>query len=143
METWDGGLPDYCCAILEAADGRLLLEWRGPQAQRAAGRITCFGGAREPGEDPEAALRRELQEELGWVPERLVRRVLLEVVGRLTAWFYWARFDGRVEDLVFEEGTRPVLAHWGEMGDLPVAPWHRAVLDAHARGVERVCFPRV
>jgi 8-oxo-dGTP pyrophosphatase MutT (NUDIX family) len=132
------GLPDYCCAILVAPDGRLLLEWRGPEARRAANRITCLGGEREPGEDPEAAVRRELREEIGWVPDRLERRVTLEVVGRLTAWFYRATFDGEITDLVPEPGVRPILLRREELDGLPVAPWHKAVLDADARGVEHV-----
>ena len=131
-------LPDYCCAILKAPDGRLLLEWRGPEARRAAGRITCIGGQREKGEGPEDALRRELGEEIGWVPDRLERRVILEVVDRLTAWFYAATFDGRSEDLVPEQGTRLLLVAPDELAGLPVSPWHRAVLEAEAKGLDRV-----
>ncbi|MFO0957737.1 MAG: hypothetical protein U0800_09795 [Isosphaeraceae bacterium] len=42
-------LPDYCCAILETTDGRLLMEWRGPDAARAPGKVTFLGAAENPG----------------------------------------------------------------------------------------------
>ena len=61
-----GKLPPYCCCILhEAATGAVLLEQRGTDAAVAAGRLTCFGGKREPDESPLAAICRELREELG------------------------------------------------------------------------------
>ena len=61
-----GRLPPYCCCILhEAATGAVLLEQRGTEASVAAGRLTCFGGKREPEERPLDAICRELREELG------------------------------------------------------------------------------
>ncbi|MBI3866338.1 MAG: NUDIX domain-containing protein, partial [Planctomycetia bacterium] len=85
--------PKYVCAILEDAEGRLLLESRPDDARLAAGRLTCFGGLREAGESPEECLRRELREELAWEPATIEMRVALRVAGELTAWFYLAALD--------------------------------------------------
>lgn len=133
--------PDYCCAILETADGRLLMEWRGPEATRAAGKITFLGGRREPGEGPIAAIFRELREEIGWVPDRLERAVVLEVEGRLTAWFYQGPFPGSLDDLTPEPGLRPILVGPDELATLPLAPWHRAALEAFRDGRDFVQVP--
>lgn len=51
-------------AALRAPDGRVLLAQRGPH-KRYAGQWEFPGGKIEPGESSEAALRRELTEELG------------------------------------------------------------------------------
>lgn len=131
-------LPDYCCAILEAPDGRLLMEWRGPEASRAAGKLTFLGGRREPGEEPGSTILRELREEVGWVPDRLEPAVILEVEGRLTAWFYHGRFTANLADLTPEPGLRPILIEPSELPNLPTSPWHRAVWEAFRDGRDRV-----
>src|SRR5262249_21237674 len=100
MVNW----PKYVCAILEDAEGRLLLERRPDNAQLAAGRLTCFGGRREAAETPEECLRRELREELSWEPQALEKRVELWVADDLVAWFYEAVFDVSVEQLRLAAG---------------------------------------
>ncbi|MFV0301421.1 MAG: (deoxy)nucleoside triphosphate pyrophosphohydrolase [Paracoccus sp. (in: a-proteobacteria)] len=50
--------------LLIDPDGRVLLARR-PEGKSMAGRWECPGGKVEPGETPEAALIRELHEELG------------------------------------------------------------------------------
>jgi 8-oxo-dGTP diphosphatase len=52
------------CALIEDADGRLLLAQR-PAGKHLAGLWEFPGGKIETGETPQAALRRELDEELG------------------------------------------------------------------------------
>ena len=51
-------LPRYCCVILEEESDitgtAWLLEGRPPDAAVAAGQLTCFGGKREPGEEPQS-----------------------------------------------------------------------------------------
>lgn len=47
-----------------ASDGRCLVAQRGPR-QNLAGKWEFPGGKIEPGESPEAALEREIEEELG------------------------------------------------------------------------------
>jgi 8-oxo-dGTP diphosphatase len=57
--------------------GRCFLQRRAPAARVAPGLWEFPGGKLEPGEEPRAALLRELREEVGWVPDRAVP---LEVV---------------------------------------------------------------
>lgn len=51
-------------AALQDGEGRLLLAQR-PEGRHRAGQWEFPGGKVEPGEDPRAALRREIAEELG------------------------------------------------------------------------------
>jgi 8-oxo-dGTP diphosphatase len=65
----DAGAPDLPLVLVSAAalvdrDGRVLLAQR-PAGKHLAGMWEFPGGKIEPGESPEAALVRELQEELG------------------------------------------------------------------------------
>lgn len=126
--------PQYACAILEDNAGRLLLESRPPTARFAAGRLTCFGGRREEGEAPEECVLRELQEELGWQPTALEFRVALWVAGELIAWFYHAEFDATLEQLQVPPGYQALLATPAEFANLPLSPWHAAVLAAWRNG---------
>jgi len=127
-------LPQYACAILEDAEGRLLMESRPEDARLAAGRLTCFGGRREAGETPEECLRRELREELSWEPGTLEKRVELWVAGELVAWFYHAELDVAVDQLRVATGHEAVLVSRRERPDLPVSPWHAAVIGAWLAG---------
>lgn len=136
--TRPDSLPDYCCAILEDPEGQLLLQCRGPDAKHAPGQLTCLGGARKRGEAPEACLRRELWEEIGWTPEHLERRVVLVVEGRLVAWFYRGTLDVDPVRLRYEPGLNVILKTRKELPGLPLSPWHRAAIEAEARGEARV-----
>lgn len=61
---------DVALALL-AREGRWLLQRRDPAAAHLPGLWEFPGGKLEAGETPERALRRELQEELGWAPGAL------------------------------------------------------------------------
>lgn len=63
--------PGAVCMVPVRADGALLLV---TQYRHAAGRrlLELPAGTLEPGEVPEGAVRRELQEEVGYVPGRVV-----------------------------------------------------------------------
>jgi 8-oxo-dGTP pyrophosphatase MutT (NUDIX family) len=131
--------PKYVCAILEDAQGRLLLESRPDDARLAAGRLTCFGGRREAAESPEECLRRELREELSWEPRTLEKRVSLWVAGDLVAWFYHAVLDVEIDQLRIAPGFKAVLVSRVALSEfalseIPVSPWHRAALGAWLDG---------
>jgi len=130
MHNW----PQYVCAILEDAEGRLLLESRGDDARLAAGKLTCFGGLRETGEAPEACLRRELREELNWEPRTLGKRVELQVAGARVAWFYHAMLDLDINQLRPAPGHEARLVSREELSSFPVSPWHAAALRAWLEG---------
>jgi len=130
MVTW----PKYVCAILEDSEGRLLLESRPDDGRLAAGRLTCFGGRREAGENPEACLRRELLEELNWEPCTFEKRVELWVAGDLVAWFYHAILNVGVDQLHVAPGHKALLVSRLELADLPLSPWHAAVVCAWLDG---------
>lgn len=130
MDEW----PKYVCAILEDAEGRLLLESRPDDARLAAGRLTCFGGRREAGETPEKCLRRELREELNWEPRTVEKRVELWVAGDLVAWFYHAVLDAGIDQLRVAQGYKALLIAHSELSSLPVSPWHAAALSAWIEG---------
>lgn len=130
MPNW----PQYVCAILEDAEGRLLLESRPNDARLAAGRLTCFGGRREAAESPEECLRRELREELSWEPQTLEMQVALWVARELVAWFYHAELNVSTEQLCVEPGCKALLVSSLALSDLPVSPWHAAALSAWLEG---------
>mmetsp|Transcript_3430 Transcript_3430/g.8598 ORF Transcript_3430/g.8598 Transcript_3430/m.8598 type:complete len:115 (-) Transcript_3430:743-1087(-) len=95
VEDWEhvgesSEFPRYSCVILVknptlSDDPVLFVEMRSAKAKIAAGQLTCFGGKREPGEDPRKAVLRECGEELGWKPEFVVHAVDLYVDGKLIA----------------------------------------------------------
>lgn len=60
-----------CVGALPIRDGRVLLGRRADHRDWLPGAWDLFGGHVEADESPEAALRRELAEELGIVPSRL------------------------------------------------------------------------
>ena len=134
MHTW----PRYVCAILEDAEGRLLLESRPDDARLAAGKLTCFGGLREAGETPEACLRREMREELNWEPRTPEKRVELWVAGDLVAWFYHALLDVGIDELRLAPGYQARFISREDLSSLPVSPWHAAVLRAWLDGKTKV-----
>lgn len=55
---------DVVCAVIRRQDGRILVAQR-PAGKHLAGFWEFPGGKIDPGETPEAALHRELEEELG------------------------------------------------------------------------------
>ncbi len=126
--------PDYACAIVHDPRRGYLLEQRDAAARHAAGRLTCFGGRREGGEDALGCLLRELAEELGWraAPERLVPAVELYVAGAHIARFHAWTGPIPSDMLCRIPGRRAVWRTDPE--DPALSPWHRAVLLAHRAG---------
>ncbi|HET8946031.1 MAG TPA: NUDIX domain-containing protein [Candidatus Polarisedimenticolia bacterium] len=65
FECWTTTRDEEVVGCLLQHDQQLLLEWRPETARCYASRWDTPGGRLEPGESPEQALRREMQEELG------------------------------------------------------------------------------
>jgi len=135
--------PDYACAIITAQDGRCLLQLRPADARHAASQLTCFGGAREPGESAQTCLRRELHEELGWVPTLMQPACDLRRGSQFIARFFLCPMPTLlgVDTLTTEAGHVAVWVPPQALSGLPLSPWHRAVLIAVAHGVDVVELP--
>ncbi len=140
MPTPTQAEPDYACAVINAPDGRRLLQLRPPDAQHAAGQLTCFGGRREPGESAESCLKRELLEELDWIPPHLSPLCDLHVGGRFIARFFACPMADGVR-LTTEPGHLAVWVPSVTLPGLPISPWHQAVLTAVDRGAQVVELP--
>ena len=130
MSSDDPTWPRFCCVRLVDAHARWVFEQRPRDARNAAGKVTCLGGTREPGEHPDECIRREIREELGRELTGLAVLTRLTRQGQPLAWFYGATLadPGPLthlipgHTLIFLEGPR-----WAE---LDLAPWHRAALHA-------------
>jgi 8-oxo-dGTP diphosphatase len=69
--AWSAGEPPLDCVVfMLVRDGQVLAEKRKMTRRLAPGAVAIPGGHVEPGEGLEAALRRELDEELGVAAER-------------------------------------------------------------------------
>ena len=134
------GPPAYACAVIRDPRGWWLWELRAPTARFAAGCLTCFGGGREAAETAETCLRRELDEELGWVPDVAEPLCDLWVGDAFTARFFaCAHPGGPVRPRI------PVAAVWappGAFAGLLLSPWHGAVAAAVVMGQARVDLAR-
>jgi 8-oxo-dGTP pyrophosphatase MutT (NUDIX family) len=125
-------LPDYCCAIIQNRLGWILLQLRPSTARFAANQLTCFGGMRKSDEDPMTCLRRELNEELSWLPDAAEECCQLWQGDHFIAQFYRALCDRTT--ISAEPGHCPLWAPWKSLPGLPLSPWHRQVLAAVSRG---------
>ena len=138
-------LPEYCCVILRDAAGDYCFETRPATARLAAGRATCFGGARQDQETPEECLRRELREELGIELEAL--RYCLRLVSgpRLIAWFYTATCPAKstlshrepghgVVTVTKQQLTETLQNSIPLAGEAQISHWHVAALRAWLTG---------
>ncbi len=122
--------PPYCCAILQDECGQFILEQRGADAKYAAGTLTCFGGAREDGEEPLACMHRELTEELTWVPSHLYRVCDLYVDGVITAWFFTSTELVPALCVARESGRSLQRIAQEKLENAVISPWHKTVLRA-------------
>lgn len=99
-------IPSVAGLVVNAA-GEVLLQLRDDRPDIGhPGHWGLPGGAIEPGEEPEGAFLRELEEETGWRPERFLRYGSFPVRpgGLPVAHVYAARLDRPAESLVVGEG---------------------------------------
>lgn len=129
--------PEHACAILVDHRGRLALQLRPPGVRHAPEQLTCFGGKREPGENAEECLVRELAEELAWRPESFVPAVDLVKGDRWIARFFQAQLPESVH-LRVEPGFALIRVPLPALPGLPVSSWHVRVLAAWQAGHDRV-----
>jgi len=123
--------------IFDAARTRVLLALRKP-SQHQGDRWEFPGGKQERGETREAALSRELQEELGIRPDHMVPRAVIEHVYadktvRLAV-FDVTRFTGQ------PEGLEQQTLRWvpiRELAGMPFPEANAAVIEALVREAEQ------
>jgi len=91
-------------ALLWHPAGTVLLQHRDDAAGiEDAGKWSLFGGGMEAGEDAEAAMLRELDEELGFVPERYQAFLTLHA-GDAVFHLFLAHIAAPIEALELREG---------------------------------------
>lgn len=132
---------DVACGVLRDAGGRVLIVQR-PLGKIAAGKWEFPGGKIEAGETPEAALRRELEEEIG--VRTLRARPLLhfvhayrERVVTLETWLV----TGWEGELHGREGQAMVWRSLDDTADLDVLPTVAPILRALALPEDYVFTP--
>lgn len=120
-------------AILINDAGRVLLLLRDDiPTIRYPGHWSTLGGAIEPGETAEQAIRRELQEEIGYAVSAVDHYgQILDDYHNLIHVFV-ARIDKPIEDLVLNEGQE---IKFFDTDDLPVtiSPHSKDVIDHYIR----------
>lgn len=113
---------EIAVGLIVAADGRLLLQHRDDiPGLHAAGLWGLFGGHLEPGETPEQAFAREIEEETGWRPQHFelfrVRQITSTTGEHLTSHVFAAHLNVAIDALVLGEGQGLALC---PPGALPV-----------------------
>lgn len=93
----------YAAAVLTDADSRILLGLRSADRAHYPGVWDFIGGHCDEGEEPEAAMIRELEEELGVRPKAYARLTRVEENGMEMIVFIIRSWSGEVENCAPEE----------------------------------------
>ena len=136
-------------ALLVTPDGRYLMQHRDDVRHiMLPGHWSCFGGAIEHGESPEAAVRRELEEEIEFRASEVTAFTEMVVLLPLDPprrdrmdFFAVPILTSDLDRLVLHEGQGKALFTPEALAAEPrVAPWDLAAVLMHAR--RRALFPR-
>jgi 8-oxo-dGTP pyrophosphatase MutT (NUDIX family) len=136
-------------ALLVTPDGRYLMQHRDDLPHiMLPGHWACFGGAIEPGESPEAALRRELLEEIEFTARDVAAFTEMDVLIPLEPprrdrmhFFAVPIVASDIEAMVLHEGQgKALFTPEALAAESRVAPWDLAAVLMHAR--ERALFPQ-
>jgi 8-oxo-dGTP diphosphatase len=136
-------------ALLVTPDGRYLMQHRDDLPHiLLPGHWSCFGGAIEPGETPEAAMRRELEEEIELRAREVAAFTEMVVLLPLQpprqdrmSFFAVPITASDLDRMVQHEGQGKALFTPEALAAEPhVAPWDLAAVLMHAR--QRALFPR-
>jgi 8-oxo-dGTP pyrophosphatase MutT (NUDIX family) len=131
---------EAAAALIVTPDARYLMQHRDNKPGIFfPGWWGCFGGAVEPGESPAEAIRRELEEELGWRPEGVEHFASLGLdfsfagFGVLPRHFFTAELDpGAVPGMRLAEGQGFALVPAAELVAMPrVIPYDATVIWQH------------
>jgi 8-oxo-dGTP pyrophosphatase MutT (NUDIX family) len=136
-------LARWCAAaVLPTPDGRYLMQLRDPKPEIfLPDHWGLFGGSVDPGESAEAALRRELAEELRFTArdvENLTEMTIDLPFARTRrdrmSFFVVPIAEDDVAGMVLGEGAEMRLFRVEEITILPrIAPWDLAAVLMHAR----------
>ncbi len=96
----------YVAVAILYQEGKFLCQLRDDIPNiRYPGHWTLFGGHLEPGETPEVALIRELQEEISYAaPPRSISLFCCDVEGDVVRHVFYSQLSADVKDLVLLEG---------------------------------------
>lgn len=144
MSRFDIGVVDGrdCAAALIIHDGRYLMQLRDDNpAIFIPGHWASFGGGIDPGEDAEAAMRRELAEELEFRPRQVTFFTEMTLVLPFSPprrdrirFFVAEAGKADLEAMVQHEGAgRSLFTPEDLLREARVAPWDLAALLMHAR----------
>jgi len=136
-------------ALLVTPDGRYLMQHRDDVPHiMLPGHWACFGGAIEPGESPDAAMRRELEEEIEFRAREIEAFTEMQVLLPLDpprrdrmSFFAVPILATDLDRMVLHEGQGKALFTPEALAAEPrVAPWDLAAVLMHAR--QSALFPR-
>jgi 8-oxo-dGTP pyrophosphatase MutT (NUDIX family) len=122
--------PVQVAGVILHREGKVLLQHRDDRPDIVwPGAWAIFGGHVEPGEEPETAARREMEEELGLRLEGPLPLVYHGVRDGRERFFYAAELPVPVGTLVLMEGQGMALLARKELEAYPVVPIHREILE--------------
>ena len=132
---------DVAVAVLAAEDGRYLLQLRDDVPHiHLPDHWALFGGAIEPGESAEAAIRRELAEEIGWTAREVAPLAVAvhAIYPQAAPWrmhFFAVPFRlAELDSMVLGEGAAMRVFSLAEAALLErMAPWDLCALMLHGR----------